>query len=196
MTGKNTKEGKIIILSAPSGTGKSTIIHRLMDFPDLRLGFSISATSRAPRGEEKHGVDYYFLSLDEFVAKVERGEFLEWEEVYKGTRYGTLESEVSRVTGEGRNIIMDVDVKGAINIKKKYGHRALSIFIMPPDLSTLRRRLTDRGTDPEEMIEKRLAKANFEIGFANNFDTIVINDRLDDAVEETYLKIKDFINYS
>ena len=186
--------GKIIILSAPSGSGKSTIIKRLMEHPELKLGFSISATSRAPRGEEKHGVDYYFLSDEEFVSKIKNGEFLEWEEVYLNTHYGTLESEVERVIGKGNNLIMDVDVKGALNIKKKYADEALSIFIMPPDRETLRNRLEARGTDSSEMIAKRLEKAGYEITFAKDFDTVVINKDLEMAVKETYDKIFDFIS--
>lgn len=182
--------GKIIILSAPSGTGKSTIIKRLMEKPELKLGFSISATSRAPRGGEKDGVDYFFLSCEEFRRRAERGEFVEWEEVYSGTCYGTLESEVARVTGSGRNLIMDVDVKGALNIKRRYGKEALTIFVMPPSLGELRRRLEGRGTDSAETIEKRLAKAEYEIGHAPEFDATVVNDDIDRAVGEIEKKIE------
>lgn len=185
-------KGKIIILSAPSGTGKSTIIGRLMEDAGLRLGFSVSATSRKPRGEEKNGVDYFFLSEDDFQRKIERGEFVEWEEVYAGTRYGTLESEVARVTSEGYNLIMDVDVKGALNIKKRYGDDAISIFIMPPNVATLGARLRSRGTDTEETIERRLGKAEYEMGFADRFDKVVINDNLDDAVADVDSLIRDF----
>lgn len=185
-------KGKIIILSAPSGTGKSTIIGRLMEDAGLRLGFSVSATSLKPRGEEKNGVDYFFLSEDDFQRKIERGEFVEWEEVYAGTRYGTLESEVARVTSEGYNLIMDVDVKGALNIKKRYGDDAISIFIMPPDVATLGARLRSRGTDTEETIERRLGKAEYEMGFADRFDKVVINDNLDDAVADVDSLIRDF----
>lgn len=185
-------KGKIIILSAPSGTGKSTIIGRLMEDAGLRLGFSVSATSRKPRGEEKNGVDYFFISEDDLQRKIERGEFVEWEEVYAGTRYGTLESEVARVTSEGYNLIMDVDVKGALNIKKRYGDDAISIFIMPPDVATLGARLRSRGTDTEETIERRLGKAEYEMGFADRFDKVVINDNLDDAVADVDSLIRDF----
>lgn len=184
--------GKIIILSAPSGTGKSTIISRLTEKPDLKLGFSVSATSRAPRGQEQHGREYFFLTPEEFHAKAERGEFVEWEEVYAGTCYGTLASEVERVTGAGCNLIMDVDVKGALSIKKCYPHDSLSIFVMPPDCETLERRLRSRGTDSDETIEKRLAKARYEIGFAPQFDTVVVNDDLDRAVSEAEEKIRAF----
>lgn len=158
----------------------------------LCLGFSISATSRAPRGEEKDGREYFFLTENEFQERVDRGEFVEWEEVYAGTRYGTLESEVNRVTESGRNLIMDVDVKGAVNIKRRFGEEALSIFVMPPDVATLERRLRNRGTDSDETIARRLAKAEYEMGFACQFDTVVINDSLPEAVEEITLKIRDF----
>ncbi len=185
-------KGKIIILSAPSGTGKSTIISRLMEDPALRLGFSVSATSRKPRGQEVDGKDYFFLSEEEFQRRVDNDEFVEWEEVYAGTRYGTLESEVERVTGAGCNLIMDVDVKGALNIKKRYGDKALSIFVMPPDIATLEHRLRSRATDSEETIARRLAKAEYEMGFAKEFDAIVVNDMLDDAVRETDSRIRAF----
>lgn len=185
-------KGKIIILSAPSGTGKSTIISELMKKPELRLGFSISATSRKPRGKETNGKDYFFLTEQEFQDKVDRGEFVEWEEVYAGTRYGTLESEVSRVTESGRNLIMDVDVKGALNIKRRYGSGALAVFVMPPDIDTLEKRLRNRGTDSDETIAKRLAKARYEIGFSKEFDEVVVNDSLPEAVENVERKIKKF----
>ncbi|MBD5183314.1 MAG: guanylate kinase [Bacteroidales bacterium] len=186
------KEGKIIILSAPSGTGKSTIIRNLVGIDDLRLGFSVSATSRLPRGEEKHGVEYYFLSEKEFKERVERGEFVEWEEVYPGTCYGTLLSEVTRVTHAGRNLIMDVDVKGALNIKRYFGEKALAIFVMPPSKEELEKRLRERSTDSEESILKRLAKADFEMSFAPEFDTVVVNDDLEEAVNKTAGLIRKF----
>lgn len=186
-------KGKIIILSAPSGTGKSTIISRLMDYQDLKLGFSISATSRAPRGEEKDGREYYFLTSEEFHKRVENGEFVEWEEVYAGTCYGTLVSEVERVTGSGRNLIMDIDVKGALNVKKRYGKDALSIFILPPSVEELERRLRARSTDSEESIARRLDKAEYEMGFSDKFDRRVVNDSLDSCCSEVKKLIEDFI---
>ncbi|MBD5186732.1 MAG: guanylate kinase [Bacteroidales bacterium] len=186
------KEGKIIILSAPSGTGKSSIIKNLITDATLRLCFSISATSRKPRGEEKDGVDYYFLSNEEFKEKVSLGEFVEWEEVYAGTCYGTLESEVKRITSAGNNLIMDIDVKGALNVKKRFGNRALSIFVLPPSKEELERRLRGRATDSDETIAKRLAKADYELSFADKFDTRVVNDDLHQATEEVRRLISDF----
>ena len=186
------KKGKILILSAPSGSGKSTIIGKLMEDPDLKLGFSISATSRKPRGEEKHGREYFFMTEAEFQENILRGNFVEWEEVYSGVRYGTLVSEVERITGNGRNLIMDVDVKGALNIKKRFGDDALTIFIMPPDKETLEKRLRLRGTDSEETIKSRLQKSEYEIGFANQFDFVVVNDNLEEAVKKVEEKIRAF----
>lgn len=187
-------KGRIIILSAPSGTGKSTIINRLMQMPELKLGFSISATSRKPRGEERNGREYYFLSPEEFDRRVSDGQFVEWEEVYAGTKYGTLESEVERVTSSGHNLIMDIDVKGGLNVKKRFGDRALSIFILPPSVEELEKRLRGRGTDSEEKIAQRLGKAEFELSFADNYDTKVVNDTLDHAVDEVTEKITKFIS--
>ncbi len=185
-------KGKIIILSAPSGTGKSTIIKELMKDPELRLGFSVSATSRKPRGQEEHGKDYFFLSEKEFQTRIDNGEFVEWEEVYAGTRYGTLLSEVNRVTDSGHNLIMDVDVKGALNIKKRFGNEAISIFVMPPSIDALEQRLRSRATDSDETIARRLAKAEYEIGFSDRFDAVVINDCLETAVAEVDARIRKF----
>lgn len=187
-------KGKIIVLSAPSGSGKSTIIGELMKNKDLKLDFSISATSRSPRGEEQHGREYFFLTEEEFKEKVEQGKFIEWEEVYSGVCYGTLESEVERITGVGHNLIMDVDVKGALNIKKRYGDEALTIFIMPPSKEELERRLRTRATDSEETISKRLHKSEYEMTFSSQFDCVAVNDQLDKAVKEVENHIKNFIN--
>lgn len=188
------KKGKIIVLSAPSGSGKSTIISELMKNPALRLDFSISATSRKPRGEEKHGREYFFLTEEEFKRNVEEGNFVEWEEVYSGVCYGTLVSEVERITGKGNNLIMDVDVKGALSIKKRFGAEALLIFIMPPDKATLEQRLRMRGTDSEETIIKRLHKSEYELGFAPEFDCVIVNDQLEKAVGEVTHEVENFID--
>lgn len=185
-------KGKIIVLSAPSGTGKSTIINELMKHPELKLGFSVSATSRMPRGQEQDGVHYYFLTPEEFERRVQAGDFVEWAEVYKGTRYGTLVSEVERITGRGGNLIMDIDVQGALNVKKRFGDEALLIFIEPPTLQVLEQRLRDRATDDEESIRRRLAKAEYEMSFAPRYDRIVINDDLDKAVDEVDGLIREY----
>ncbi len=186
------KKGKIIILSAPSGTGKSTIIKELMKAEDLGLGFSISATSRSPRPGETDGREYYFITPDEFARRVDAGEFVEWEEVYAGTRYGTLRSEVERVTGSGLNLIMDIDVKGALNIKRQFGDEAISIFILPPSICELESRLRGRATESDESLVRRIQKAEYELGFADSFDRRVVNDDLDTAVAETAEIIRDF----
>ena len=188
------KTGKLIIFSAPSGSGKSTIVQWLMkEHPEFNLAFSISATTRAPRGTEKNGVEYLFLSEDDFRKKIDNDEFLEYEEVYKGRFYGTLKSQVDTQTAKGENVVFDVDVKGGCNIKKFYWDRALSIFIQAPSVDELRRRLEGRGTDSEEAIKNRLAKASYEITFAPKFDHIVVNDNLEKAEKETYKLVKDFL---
>lgn len=171
---------KVLIFSAPSGAGKSTIVNHLLGiFPQLE--FSVSATSRAPRGSEVDGREYYFLSPDEFARKVERGEFIEWEEVYSGSCYGTLRSELDRIWNKGHVVVFDIDVKGGLNVKKLLGDKALTIFIMPPSPEELRRRLESRGTDSAEAIEKRLAKAQEEITYAEHYDKVIVNDRLEEA---------------
>ncbi len=183
---------KLIIFSAPSGAGKSTIV-RYMLAQDLNLQFSISATSRLPRGEEKNGIEYFFLTPKEFKDRIANGDFLEYEEVYPDKFYGTLKSEVDRILAEGKNVVFDIDCIGGLNVKKIYGDRALSIFVMPPSIQTLRERLEKRGTDAPPVIEKRLAKAEYEMSFAPQFDLVVLNDDFDKAKEETYRAIKEFI---
>lgn len=186
--------GKIIIFSAPSGSGKSTIIGRLMSHKELNMAFSISCTSRPPRGTERDGVEYFFVSPDEFRRRIEADEFLEYEEVYKDRYYGTLKSQVENQLAKGENVVLDVDVKGGCNIKRFYGDRALSLFIQPPSLDELRRRLEGRGTDAPEVIEDRLARASFEFTFADKFDHVIINDDLDRAVNEALKAVEEFIN--
>ncbi len=186
--------GKLIIFSAPSGTGKSTIINWLMaEHKELRLAFSISCTSRQPRGTEKDGVEYFFLSPEEFRQRIANGEFLEYEEVYANRFYGTLKSQVERQASEGQNVVFDVDVKGGCNIKQHYGDRALSVFIQPPSVEELRRRLEARGTDAPEVIDQRIARAEYELGFASQFDRIVVNDNLEKAKSEAYDIIRSFL---
>ena len=187
------KRGKLIIFSAPSGSGKSTIIQSLLN-RNLNLSFSISATSRAPRGTEKNGVEYYFISPEEFRQRIANGEFLEYEEVYAGKYYGTLKSEVERIINSGRNIIFDVDVVGGLNIKKYYGDQALALFIQPPSIEELKRRLNHRATDAPEVIASRIAKAEYELSFAPKFDRIIVNDILEKAQEEAYQTIRQFLD--
>ena len=187
--------GRLIIFSAPSGSGKSTIVQWLMkEHPELKLYFSISCTSRAPRGTEQNGVEYFFLTPEEFRTKIQNDEFLEYEEVYTDRFYGTLKAQVERQREAGQNVVFDVDVKGGINIKKYYGDEALSLFIQPPSVEELRRRLVGRATDTPEAIEQRLAKAEYEMTFAPQFDSIVINDNLEEAKEQTLELISSFLN--
>lgn len=187
-------KGKLIIFSAPSGSGKSTIVSYLMkEHPELNLAFSVSATTRAPRGTEKNGVEYLFLSLDEFKAKLANNEFLEHEEVYPGRFYGTLKEQVEHQTEAGENVVFDVDVKGGCNIKQFYGDRALSIFIQPPSIEELRRRLEHRATDAPEVIKQRLDKAAYELTFAPRFDHVVVNDKLEDAEAEALRLVSEFL---
>ncbi len=188
-------KGKLIVVSAPSGSGKSTIVNWLMqEHPELNLYFSISCTSRAPRGTEQNGVEYFFLTPEEFRKKIENNEFLEYEEVYEDRFYGTLKAQVERQLEAGQNVVFDVDVKGGINIKHYYGDQAMSLFIQPPSIEELRRRLEGRGTDTPEAIESRLAKAEYELTFAPQFDHIVVNDDLDAAKEETLRLVTAFLN--
>ena len=186
--------GGLIIFSAPSGSGKSTIVNWLMkEHPELKLYFSISCTSRPPRGTEQNGVEYFFLTPEEFRQRIDNDEFLEYEEVYENRFYGTLKAQVERQLEAGQNVVFDVDVKGGINIKKFYGERALSLFIQPPSVEELRRRLEGRGTDTPEAIENRLAKAEYELTFAPQFDHIVVNDDLETAKKETLALVSAFL---
>ncbi len=187
----NIMSSKLIIFSAPSGSGKSTIINYLLT-QDLGLEFSISATSRPARGEEKDGVEYYFLSPEEFRKRIENNEFLEYEEVYKDRYYGTLKNEIERIAAKGNTAVFDLDVVGGVNVEKMYGDDALSIFIQPPSIEELRKRLEGRATDKAEVIAERIAKAEFEMSFAAQFDVVIVNDNLEKAKIETVKVIKDF----
>ena len=190
-----TKPGKLIIFCAPSGSGKSTLVQWLMAaHPELHLAFSISCTSRPPRGTEQNGVESFFISPDEFRQRVAADEFLEYEEVYEGRFYGTLKSQVDTQTQRGENVLFDVDVKGGCNIKDFYGDRALSIFVQPPSIDELRRRLVARATDTPEAIEQRVGKAAYELTFAPRFDYVVVNDDLERAKEEVYRLVSGFVN--
>lgn len=185
--------GKIIIISAPSGAGKSTIIRHLMEC-GLNLAFSVSATSRLPRGTETHGVEYYFMSAGEFRERIACGEFVEYEEVYPGKFYGTLKSEIERLTAAGKNVIMDIDVAGGLNIKKLYGDKALALFIQPPCIEDLKKRLEKRATDDPEVIRCRVQKAAHELTYAPRFDAVIVNDELGKACEEATVLIRNFLD--
>ncbi len=189
------KKGKLIIFSAPSGSGKSTIVQWLMqEHPELKLYFSISCTSRAPRGTEQNGVEYFFISPEEFREKIAHDDFVEYEEVYTDRFYGTLKSQVEKQLLAGQNVVFDVDVKGGVNIKKFYGNEALSLFIQPPSIEELRRRLEGRATDTPEAIRERLAKAEYELTFAPQFDHIIVNDDLETAKQDTLRIVTDFLS--
>ena len=187
-------KGKMLIVSAPSGSGKSTIVQWLMrEHPELKLYFSISCTSRAPRGLEQDGVEYFFLTPEAFKEKIQNNELLEYEEVYADRFYGTLKHQVENQRNQGQNVVFDVDVKGGVNIKKYYGDEALSLFIQPPSVEELRRRLVGRATDTPEAIEQRLAKAEYELTFASQFDRVIVNDDLETAKQEALQVVKAFL---
>jgi guanylate kinase len=186
------KEGKVIIFSAPSGAGKTTIVrHLLSRFPDF--AFSVSATNRKSRGSEVNGTDYFFLSTEEFKSKIDNDEFLEWQEVYPDNFYGSLKNEVNKILESGKNILFDVDVVGGSNIKKYYGERALALFIQPPSLTELEKRLIARCTDDKEVIRKRVEKAENELTYAPQFDFIIVNDTLEHALQEAENRVKAFL---
>ena len=186
-------KGKLFVFSAPSGSGKSTIVNHLLSIDELNLAFSISATSRAPRGEEKDGEHYYFMSADEFKSHIEKDDFLEWEEVYQNNFYGTLKSEVERIWKMGKHVVFDIDVIGGLNIKKQFPEQTLSIFIMPPSVEELRNRLVKRSTESAEKIEMRVAKAAKELESASSFDVVITNDDLDKALLEAEQTVANFI---
>jgi len=186
------EEGKCIIVSAPSGAGKTTIVHHLIQ-AGLNLSFSISATSRALRGNETDGKDYYFLGIEGFKAQIEAGAFLEWEEVYPDQFYGTLRSEIERIWKNGKHVIFDVDVIGGLNLKKIFGDQALSVFIMPPTVESLKKRLTSRGTESDEKIALRISKAKSELDKAPDFDKVVVNDNLTHAKHDAEMLVQGFL---
>lgn len=187
------KEGKLIVFSAPSGSGKTTIVRYLLEQKELNLDFSISATSRESRGNEINGVDYYFISLDEFKKHIADNDFLEWEEVYANNYYGTLKKEIERIWQLGKNVIFDIDVVGGLNIKKNFPDQTLAVFVQPPSIEEMERRLRGRNTDSEEKIKERVAKAEKELNHAKYFDAILINDNLDFAKDEGYKLVENFI---
>jgi guanylate kinase len=186
-------EGKLVIISAPSGAGKTTIVNHLLR-KGLDLEFSISATTRAPRGKEKDGKDYYFITEEDFRERIARDEFTEWQEVYKDQFYGTLKSEIERIWSDKKHVVFDVDVKGGINLKNIFGNKAISIFIMPPSLKEIEKRLLGRATESLSKIKVRVEKAKEEMKLANNFDHIVINDILERTQNEVYETVKSFLN--
>ncbi len=188
------QKGKLIIFSAPSGSGKTTLVHHLLSHPELNLAFSISAASREKRPNEINGKDYYFITPDDFKEKIDKGEFIEWEEVYKNNFYGTLRSEVERLLQAGKNVIFDIDVKGGLNIKKQFPDNSLAIFVQPPSINALKKRLQGRQTETPEKIKIRIDKANEEMKYAKDFDVILVNDNLEEAKKEAYQIVSGFIN--
>lgn len=189
-------KGKLIVFSAPSGSGKTTIVRHLLGIPELNLEFSISATSREPRGEEIHGKDYYFISLAEFKNHIKAQDFLEWEEVYRDNFYGTLKNEIERIWALGKNVIFDIDVAGGLRIKSKFPEETLAVFVKPPSIDELKIRLKKRSTESDDKINMRIAKASVELATAPQFDSIIKNYDLDVAKEEAYRLVKDFIGKS
>ena len=188
-------KGKLIIFSAPSGSGKTTIVKHLLSL-DMGLAFSISATSRDPRSNETDGEDYYFLSPSTFKKKIADGQFLEWEEVYDNQFYGTLRSETERLRNEGIHVLFDIDVVGGVNLKKEFKDDSLAIFVQPPSIAELKKRLISRGSDTEHQLKKRIDKAEEEMSYSNLFDFILVNDQLETAFEEAQRLVSDFINYT
>lgn len=186
-------KGKLLVFSAPSGSGKTTIVRHLLAQPDLNLEFSVSCTTRKPRGEEKNGVDYYFITLEEFKSHIKAEEFVEWEEVYRDNFYGTLKSEVERIWAKGKNVIFDIDVAGGLRIKSKFKQETLAVFVKPPSIDELKIRLKKRSTESEEKINMRIAKASVELATAPQFDTIIKNYDLDVAKAEAYELVKNFV---
>jgi guanylate kinase len=186
-------EGKLVIISAPSGAGKTTIVKDLLE-RGLNLSFSVSATTRPPRGREKDGIDYFFLTVSEFKRRIDNNEFVEWEEVYKGLLYGTLKSEVERIWAGGSHVIFDVDVKGGLRLKQLYGQKALAVFVMPPSVDELQNRLILRGTDTIEKIRMRVEKARQELKMSDQFDEIIINESLEKATEDAFRVVSGFLN--
>jgi len=193
LVAKNAMEGKLVIISAPSGAGKTTVVNHLLR-KELGLEFSVSATTRVPRGREKNGREYYFITPDDFRERIRNNEFIEWQEVYRDQYYGTLKCEIERIWAKKKHVVFDVDVKGGINLKNTFGNKAISIFIMPPSINDLEKRLLARATDDRSKIKIRVEKAIEEMKLADNFDHIVINDNLELAQKEVYEMVKSFVN--
>jgi guanylate kinase len=193
-TKQHMNKGKLLVFSAPSGSGKTTIVRHLLAQPDLNLEFSISAATREPRGEEVHGKDYYFISTEDFKKHIKADDFIEWEEVYRDNFYGTLKSEVERIWAEGKNVIFDIDVAGGLRIKKKFPEQTLAVFVKPPSIDELKIRLKKRSTESDDKINMRIAKASVELATAPQFDTIIKNHDLDTAKQEAYDLVKSFVN--
>jgi guanylate kinase len=193
MNSEQIMKGKLLVFSAPSGSGKTTIVRHLLAQKDLNLAFSVSCTTREPRGEEQHGIDYYFIDLKTFKNHIKAGDFVEWEEVYRDNFYGTLQSEVERLWAEGKNVIFDIDVAGGLRIKKKYSEQTLAVFVKPPSIDELKIRLKKRSTESDDKINMRIAKASVELATAPQFDQIIKNYDLEIAKKEAYQLVKTFL---